>query len=341
MRAADVAGMVVGAALGFVLVAIPFIYITGLAPRRILSLEARLFRLFKKRKKWGFTEIEQGLFLGSVPRWPEHLAELRMRGVGAVLTLNETWELPMSVRCMQEECGMIVRQLPTPDFFAVSQVDLVEAVAFITKHLQEGRGVYVHCNGGKGRSSMCVLCYLVYTRGMSPDEALQMVRSKRKIAHLKALCGIRTQWRGILRFQRELEATRRVLADGGKGPPPVAIVPARQTQVVPQEMVAGAASAHVAPPQAAQPAGAASRGVEDAPQVSLQSSLQKSEPALQKGESMRIEEASERGNRPVVLPRIAPGAAAAPAPGLVHGPGPSRPYAPVTPPALVAVASSS
>ncbi|KAG8458684.1 hypothetical protein KFE25_012882 [Diacronema lutheri] len=93
---------------------------------------------------------------------------------------------------------MAMRQLPTADFFAPSQRDLVEAVAFIDRHARAGTGVYVHCNGGRGRSAVAVICYLIYARGETADSAFALVRAARRIANLRALCGLRTQWRAVV-----------------------------------------------------------------------------------------------------------------------------------------------
>lgn len=267
--AGAVAGGVIGGVLGGTLIAIAFIYVTGWAPRWVLSLEARLFRVFKKRKRWSWTAVEDGVFLGSLPRWPEHLAELRARGVRAVLSLNESWELALSPTCVREDCGMLMRQLPTPDFFAPSQRDLVEAVAFIQKNVQAGRGVYVHCNGGKGRSTVCVICWLIYAKGLSADEAFDLIRSRRKIAHMKALCGVRTQWRAIRRFEREVAHVRTevgvALSDAVPFTPrgaPVARAAAthgKGSRVLPVETLAAATERPPPPPP---PAAAASSGAE-------------------------------------------------------------------------------
>lgn len=199
---------IVGAIVGGLLVIFLLTFPTGWGPNRLLSWEARLMRLCKRRKKWNWTTIEPGLLLGSLPRWPCHLDELRKEGVGALLTLNENWELSMTSKCVQD-CRMTSRQLQTPDFFAPTQRDIREAVVFISKSLKEGIGVYVHCNGGKGRSAVCVICYLIYEHGWSPDDAFRFVKGKRKIAGMKAWGGIHKQWRAVKRFARDLKAARK------------------------------------------------------------------------------------------------------------------------------------
>ena len=32
---------------------------------------------------------------------------------------------------------------------------------FLERFVSKGIGVYVHCNGGKGRSAVCVICFMV------------------------------------------------------------------------------------------------------------------------------------------------------------------------------------
>jgi len=46
----------------------------------------------------------------------------------------------------------------------------------------------VHCKAGRGRSTTVVLCYLVKYKGMTPGEALAMVRGKRPQIHLAQVC---------------------------------------------------------------------------------------------------------------------------------------------------------
>jgi len=224
----DIAIVVVTAVLAvvFILTALlftlPWILITGKAPRCILSRISRFIRIFKARKRWNFTEIEPGIFLGTLPRWPSHLEELANTGVGAVVALNESWELALSSDTVVDLCGMHFLHLPTPDYFAPSQEDLVAAVAFIDRHRREGRGVYVHCNGGKGRSAVCVICYLHATHGWSPEFAYQYVRERRKIADLRSLYGIRCQWQAVRKFCQNRETPQvtmpfskvRVVPDG-------------------------------------------------------------------------------------------------------------------------------
>lgn len=208
--------LVSGIAGAVLVVLFIFVFSTGCAPRWVLSWQSYCVRRCKQRKSWNWTLIEPGLFLGSLPRFPCHLQELRNEGVGAVLALNETWELGLSPACMQD-CDVVVRQLATPDFFAPRRRDIVEAVTFIRNNIRQGISVYVHCNGGKGRSAVCIICYLILEHGWSPDEAFQYVREKRKIADMKACCGLHKQWRAVKAFARDLKKAQLEVTRGPDG----------------------------------------------------------------------------------------------------------------------------
>lgn len=202
-----VLALVVGCAiLMFILTFLVFVFATGFGPRWLLSMLSRGVRAFKKRKSFHWTKLDSpGLFLGTVPREADHLAELQREGVAAVVTLNESWELPMSLASVKDDFGMDHIHLPTPDFFAPSQADIAKAVEFIYQHVEKGHGVYVHCNGGRGRSAVCVLCFLIAKRGMTSREAFDFVRSQRSIANMLAWGGLHKQWWATKAFERSLK----------------------------------------------------------------------------------------------------------------------------------------
>ena len=117
------------------------------------------------------------LYLGTVPRSAAHLAELHGLGVRAVVTLNQAWEpqIDGGVPKAAADAGMHHLNAPTPDFAAPTQRHLRAAVDFTEKHVNAGHGVYVHCNGGRGRSVVCLLGFLVRSKGMTAHEAYALV----------------------------------------------------------------------------------------------------------------------------------------------------------------------
>ena len=117
------------------------------------------------------------LYLGTVPRSAAHLAELHSLGVRAVVTLNQAWEpqIDGGVPKAAADAGMHHLNAPTPDFAAPTQRHLRAAVDFTEKHVNAGHGVYVHCNGGRGRSVVCLLGFLIRSKGMTAHEAYTLV----------------------------------------------------------------------------------------------------------------------------------------------------------------------
>jgi Predicted protein-tyrosine phosphatase len=74
------------------------------------------------------------------------------------------------------ESGLDVLHLPTLDYHPVELLDLLKAVLFIEKHLENNGAVLVHCYGGVGRSGLTTSAYLVY-KGLNIYEAVKHVRS--------------------------------------------------------------------------------------------------------------------------------------------------------------------
>jgi len=179
-----------------------FVTATGVGPRRAQSACSHILRSVKRPTRFDYHQIEPRLFLGSLPRTLEDLEMLKAQGVGAVVTLNEVWEMALSTRFVRDECGLDHLHLPTPDFFAPSDESIEAAVQFITERTAKGIGVYVHCNGGKGRSAVCVICYLVSIHDMTPEDAFDLVATKRTVARLRGSCGLHKQWRAVKRFAR-------------------------------------------------------------------------------------------------------------------------------------------
>lgn len=79
---------------------------------------------------------------------------------------------------------------------------------FIDSALRSGGRVYVHCKMGISRSATCVLAYLMIKKGMTAQEAVRLVRSRREIipndGFLKQLCQLNDQ----LAIKKEVERNR-------------------------------------------------------------------------------------------------------------------------------------
>lgn len=104
--------------------------------------------------------------------------------VSAVVSMNENYELKLLSQTKDEWASRGVRflQLPVVDIFDSPPVDMMaEGVDFINGSvaLSPDSSVYVHCKAGRTRSATLVACYLVEKYRLAPEEAVELIRSKR------------------------------------------------------------------------------------------------------------------------------------------------------------------
>ncbi|KAL5220337.1 hypothetical protein ABZP36_025050 [Zizania latifolia] len=151
------------------------------AGARVLFYPTLLYNVLRNRFEAEFRwwdRVDQCILLGAVP-FPSDVPRLKQLGVQGVVTLNEPYEtlVPTS---LYEAHGIDHLVIPTRDYlFAPSLEDICQAIEFIHRNASEGGTTYVHCKAGRGRSTTIVLCYLIKYRSMSPEAALDHVRSIR------------------------------------------------------------------------------------------------------------------------------------------------------------------
>jgi len=71
------------------------------------------------------------------------------------------------------------RRFPIPDMHVPEPEEMAATLDAIDAALAAGRGVYVHCFGGVGRTGTVVGCWLV-RHGLSPQEALSRIAAWRE-----------------------------------------------------------------------------------------------------------------------------------------------------------------
>jgi ADP-ribosyl-[dinitrogen reductase] hydrolase len=113
------------------------------------------------------------------------LDAIRAWGAVAVLTLAEEHELHrLHVAHLGRAvaaAGMEWLHLPIRDMMAPDETFEAawsEAGPRLHRWLDEGRGIHLHCRGGRGRAGM-IAALLLVERGMSPAEAIETVREHR------------------------------------------------------------------------------------------------------------------------------------------------------------------
>lgn len=111
------------------------------------------------------------------PRSKSDLISLKQQGIGALVRLVEQHEAWVT----SEEVGNVGLQdfnEPVPDFHAPTQVQIDRIIKYIDSCVENGISVGVSCNAGIGRSGVVLACYLVH-KGLSPKDALELVRKRR------------------------------------------------------------------------------------------------------------------------------------------------------------------
>jgi protein tyrosine/serine phosphatase len=74
---------------------------------------------------------------------------------------------------------VIHKRLSIQDLSKPSQEKMVEILDTIDSALSEGKNIYLHCYGGKGRTGTVVGCYLV-RHGTPRDKALEKIQELRR-----------------------------------------------------------------------------------------------------------------------------------------------------------------
>ncbi|KAF0921158.1 hypothetical protein E2562_039111 [Oryza meyeriana var. granulata] len=167
------------------------------AGARVLFYPTLLYNVLRNRFEAEFRwwdRVDQCILLGAVP-FPSDVPRLKQLGVQGVVTLNEPYETLVPTSLYQAH-GIDHLVIPTRDYlFAPVLQDICQAIDFIHRNASEGGITYVHCKAGRGRSTTIVLCYLIKYRSMSPEAALDHVRSIRPRVLLAP-----SQWQAVSVF---------------------------------------------------------------------------------------------------------------------------------------------
>ncbi len=149
--------------------------------RRLLEHGVRATYLWVQdkivRRTRGFSpphisQVQPGLYVGGQHK-RRGLAQMRDLGIVAVVNMREESD--------DAQRGLALDHylwLSTTDDTPPTPEDLERGVGFISRHIAEGRGVYIHCAAGVGRAPMMAAAYLV-SGGMSAAQAWNVIRQTR------------------------------------------------------------------------------------------------------------------------------------------------------------------
>lgn len=132
-------------------------------------------------RRW-YDRIDGTVILGALPFRSMTRELVDKENVRAVVSMNEDYELWFWVNNDKdwENLGVSFLQLSTTDIFATpSQEKLRCGVDFIKRFQNVGESVYVHCKAGRTRSATLVGCYLMQKYQWKPEEAVEVIRTKR------------------------------------------------------------------------------------------------------------------------------------------------------------------
>lgn len=99
----------------------------------------------------------------------------REHSVGAVVDARAE---AVDDEALMRRHGISFLHLPTDDNFAIAHRDLIAGVGWVSRQLDAGRRVLIHCEHGIGRSALLALCVLV-ARGEEPLAALERAKTAR------------------------------------------------------------------------------------------------------------------------------------------------------------------
>ena len=83
------------------------------------------------------------------------------------------------IRAVVNTCNEYSGPIEHYDEHGIAQLHVQQAVQYINAQINDGKGVYVHCKAGRGRSATVVMCWLLDNTDMSPQEAQQHMQQIR------------------------------------------------------------------------------------------------------------------------------------------------------------------
>ncbi len=134
-----------------------------------LAWNVLLGRTLKVRDWW--SRVDDHVILGAVP-FRSDVDLLHGEGVAGVINTCHEYGGPCTD---YERVGIVQLHLPTIDFTPPTLEDVTKGVEFIRQHAESGRTVYVHCKAGRARSATVVACWLIASRGITPEEAQKIL----------------------------------------------------------------------------------------------------------------------------------------------------------------------
>lgn len=127
------------------------------------------------------TWIEQGkILIGSIPQLPEDIHILKNMGIVTIISLTRRYigSYPDLGQFFIND-SLNIAHFPIPDGSIATDELMRDAAKSIDYRYKNNRSTYVHCRGGIGRSGMILQAYYILYRGMTANQARDMLRVRR------------------------------------------------------------------------------------------------------------------------------------------------------------------
>lgn len=137
-------------------------------------------------RSYGFADVFDGLLIGAYPLDQDDVSMLEWMGVERILNLVEDAEYRPGEReiagAALAAAGIEEQRLSLTDYAGLPPAALEEAVQWVTRWLDEGRRVYLHCRAGWQRSAAVAAGVVAVRDGVDVEEALAMVQARKPSA---------------------------------------------------------------------------------------------------------------------------------------------------------------
>lgn len=128
-----------------------------------------------------------GEYPGDVKGTGAKLESLLDFGIGAVFNLTSKEDnLTPYVFTEHNMKGYVLYQMPIPDGGVISLDSYRKCIDHIRDETERGRKVYIHCWGGRGRTSTVAGCLLAATTTLSPEDIFARIDKSRRESSAKA-----------------------------------------------------------------------------------------------------------------------------------------------------------
>jgi protein-tyrosine phosphatase len=137
-------------------------------------------------QSYGFADVLNDLLIGAYPLDRRDVSILAHMGVNRVLNLVEDGEYRagerQAVQAALAESGIAEQRQRLTDYGGLPAAEIEEAVQTVTRWLDEGARVYLHCRAGWQRSAAVAAGVVALREGLDIDEALSYVQSRKPSA---------------------------------------------------------------------------------------------------------------------------------------------------------------